>query len=158
MLLKRIITAALLVFVAASLVKIGFNQFGPRAEARDDQPSDKPIADGVIVYYLHGNTRCPTCKSIEAAAHEAVHDGFAEKLKSGQLQWLMFNFDEPQHAHFKKDYGIEVPMVVLVRRAQGEDAKFVALDEVWPLICQGDQKGCVAYVQRELTAFLQSNP
>ena len=32
-------------------------------------------ADGLVVYYFHSNTRCPTCQSIESQAKETVRNG-----------------------------------------------------------------------------------
>ena len=40
----------------------------------------------VIAYYLHGNFRCITCRTIEAYAEEAITKGFADELASGRLE------------------------------------------------------------------------
>ena len=37
-------------------------------------------ADGLVVYYFHSNTRCPTCQSIESQAKETVQTDFASQL------------------------------------------------------------------------------
>lgn len=176
---KTIVTAALLLFVAAAVVAAVVRGLGPdsppeetAADGKDKQADNgardngtgqkgaeekapEPIADGVIAFYLHGNQRCPTCKTIEACARKAVHEGFAAELKDGRLQWLVFNYDRPEHAHFKKDYGVATPMVVLVLRAGGKDVKSVNMIEVWPLVIQGDTEGCVDYVRTALKSYLE---
>ena len=171
---KTIVTAVLLLFVAAAVVAAVVRGFGPDSPPEDmaaagkdkqaengtgqkgaEEKAPEPIADGVIAFYFHGNQRCPTCKTIEACARKAVHEGFAAELEGGRLQWLVFNYDQPEHAHFKKDYGVATPMVVLVLRAGGKDVKSVNMIEVWPLVIQGDTEGCVDYVRTELKGFLE---
>ena len=44
-------------------------------------------SDGLIVYYLHSKTRCPTRRSIESQADEVVHADFASELQSGAVAW-----------------------------------------------------------------------
>jgi len=171
---KTIVTAALLLFVAAAVVAAVVRGLSPdstpeeTAAAGNANQTDKaagekgtqekapePIADGVIAFYFHGDQRCPTCETIEACAHKAVHEGFAAELKDGRLQWLVLNYDRPEHAHFKKDYNVATPMVVLVLRAGGKDVKSVNMVEVWPLVIQGDTDGCVDYVRTGLKRLLE---
>jgi len=64
------------------------------------------MQDGVVVYYLHSNTRCPTCQTIEAYAKEAVETGFAEELKNGKIQWRIINYESPGNEHYATDYQI----------------------------------------------------
>jgi len=35
----------------------------------------------VVAYYFHTNTRCDTCRKIEAYSHEAIEEGFKTELK-----------------------------------------------------------------------------
>ena len=55
-----------------------------------------------MVYYLHGNVRCPTCREIEATSEEAVTSGFAGELKSGQVQWQVINYETPGNEHYTR--------------------------------------------------------
>jgi len=169
---KAIVTAVLLLFVAAAVVvavvrntvretppggtaAAGNDKQGATDKQGAEEKVPQPITDGVIAFYFHGDERCATCKTIEACAEKAVHEGFADELKDGRLQWLVVNYDRPQHGHYKKDYGVATPMVVLARRAGGRDVKSASLVEVWPLVIQGDTEGCVDYVRAGLKEFLQ---
>jgi hypothetical protein len=166
---KAIVTAALLALVGAAIgaaVVRGLRPAPrPQAQPADGDPGQKGaeakapelLADGVIAFYFHGDQRCPTCKKIEACAEKAVREGFPVAIKQGRLQWLVLNYDQPQHAHFKEDYGIAAPMVVLVQRAGGQDVRSVNMVEVWPLVVQGDTEGCVDYVRAGVKRLLDAS-
>ena len=42
--------------------------------------NSETAADGLVVYYFHSTTRCPTCQSIEAQAKDTVQTDFASQL------------------------------------------------------------------------------
>ena len=109
------------------------------------------LSDGVIVYYAHGNTRCPTCRKIESQAHEAVTSGFADELKAGSVAWKIVNYEEPAGKRFVEEYGVQVPTVVLVRVEDGKPADWKRLDRLWGLV--GDKRPFIEYVQAEILAM-----
>ncbi len=45
------------------------------------------VDDGLIVYYFHGNVRCPTCKAIESQTRDVVENDFAEEFGGGKIVW-----------------------------------------------------------------------
>ena len=96
-------------------------------------------SDGLIVYYLHSKTRCPTCRSIESQADEVVHSDFASELQSGAVAWKVVNYEEPSAAGLAKKFEIQMPVVVLARMKGGEIADWKSLDRVWALV--GDKAG-----------------
>ena len=53
------------------------------------------VSDGLIVYYFHGNIRCPTCQSIESQAQETVQADFASQLGNGEVIWKIVNYEQP---------------------------------------------------------------
>ncbi len=108
----------------------------------------------VIVYYVHGNTRCPTCEAIESQAHEAVTSGFAAELKDGSVSWKIVNYEEPWAARFKDDYGVHIATVVLVRMKDGKPHGWKRLDEVWGL--HTDKPACIEFVQAEIGKMLEA--
>lgn len=112
------------------------------------------MPDGVRVYYLHGNTRCPTCRTIEAYAQEAVQSGFAEELKNRQIEWQVINYETSGNEHFAMDYNIVAPNVVLVRFKGGKQVEWKGLPEVWEHT--GDKTAFVAFVQTSLREFLNN--
>jgi hypothetical protein len=115
--------------------------------------AEAPTASaGVRVYYFHGTTRCATCKTIEAYAHEIVATAFAPELKAGSLEWKTVNVDEPANQHFTRDFQLYTRSVVVV---DAKDPKrFKVLDRVWQLV--GDKSAFQAYVEQEIRAFPRS--
>ncbi len=108
--------------------------------------------DGLVVYYFHGNVRCPTCRAIEAYAKETVESRFADELKAGKLVWKVANYEQPAGAEFKKQFAIEVPVVVLARMQGGQLRDWRRLDEVWGLT--DDRPGFLAFVGKQIGEML----
>ena len=148
---KSILRTVLLLFVAVAVVVL---------VGREVQRTDSEVAaaelpdDALVVYYFHGNTRCPTCRDIESFSHEAVQAGFAEQLASDKVQWRVVNYETPENTHFATEYEIIAPTVVLVRTAAGQVAGWRNLDRVWELV--GDRDAFIQYVQQEAHSMIDS--
>jgi len=165
---KSAITTALLLFVAASIGVLTVKSLrqpstpspagdlattaAGTAAAAEPAP---PITDGIVVYGFHGTVRCPTCREIEAGAHQALESGFAKQLKDGQVVWRVVNYEQPGNEHFQTDYQLIAPTVVLVRMANGQQQKWKNLDRVWELV--GDAAAFTAYIQKETQAMLNGD-
>ncbi len=115
--------------------------------------AEAAVADGLIVYYLHSNTRCPTCRSIESQAQEVVQQGFAAELKSGAVTWKVLNYEDPSVADLAAKFEIQMPVVVLARMQAGEIAQWKRLDRVWALV--GDKPGYAAYLRDEISRMVR---
>jgi len=171
---KTIVTAALLLFVAVSVVYLIVKETGVKSERNPAQPgpvtsrtgqeqdkttaasSEKPkTASKVVVYYFHGNARCRTCRTIEAYAKEAVESGFADALKDGRLQWRVVNLEGPGNEHFVQDFQLATRSVVLERLANGKRREWKNLQRVWELV-RGDKNDFLKYVQEETRAYLEA--
>ena len=152
---KSIVTAVLLVFVAASAVALVIKETrnGPGAAAPMANDEGAALPDnGVVVFYFHGNTRCPTCRSIEAQAHDLVTSRSANELADGQLTWQVVNYETPADAHYVDDYEIVAPIVILSLRRDGTQTDWRSLDRVWELV--GDGPAFATYVQQEIGDML----
>lgn len=125
---------------------------GGVALAADAPSASAPTPDGVIAFYFHGNARCATCRTIEAYADEAVHQGFATDLEAGELSWRVVNIDTPENRHFIEDFQLVTRSVVLAEYRNGQLLRSKNLDQVWRLV--RDKQGFVAYLQDETRAFL----
>ena len=155
---KTLLSAALLLFVAVAVVIIVVGK-------SDDEPTESNTAqtaviadlpgDGLVAYYFHGEKRCPTCRSIEAYAHEATEMGFHDELASGRVKWQVVDYQAPANAHFATDYEIVAPTVVLVRTTNGEATDWRNLSRVWDLV--GEKDAFVDYVQTEARQMLNSS-
>jgi hypothetical protein len=158
MTLKEAATNSLLMFVAATCVvlivkAVSPTPSGPVAAAGNSVINPTPaITDGFKVYYLHGNIRCPTCRTIESTAQEAVQTGFVEQLKSGQLEWQVINYESPGNERYMTDYEVVAPSVVMAEFAGGQQKKWKAIPEVWELV--NDQAAFIELVQNKLREFM----
>lgn len=163
--LKQALTNSLLMFVAATCVVLIVRAVTPPSVASPVVNSEdmsrgaaagalptSAVADGVHVFYLHGNIRCPTCRSIEAYAKEAVVTGFSEQLRTGEVSWQVINYESPGHEHFATDYEVAAPTVVLAKFEGGTRIDWKGLPEVWEHV--SDQRAFVDYVQRSLREFM----
>jgi hypothetical protein len=112
------------------------------------------MEDGLMVYYFYGNTRCPTCRSIESQSHDAVHTDFAAQLKSGAIKWKKLNYEAPSGAELGKKFEIQVPVVVLARMKDGEIEGWKRLDKVWALV--GEKPAFAEYVRSEIDQMLEA--
>jgi hypothetical protein len=149
---KNVFSISLLLFVAASIVVLTIKSLGKSSPVAAEDP--KPaIQNGVMVYYFHGNTRCPTCLSIEEYAREAVESSFADQLKSKQIVWQIINYETPGNEHYATDYEIVAPNVVLAMFKDGKQLKWKGLPEVWEHV--GDKPAFVDFVQNNLREFIQ---
>jgi len=165
MTLKDATANSLLMFVAATCVVLIVRALPPTQQAAsssvDSTMGGAPKAegtptlamqDGVNVYYLHGNVRCPTCRSIEAYAKEAVETGFADELQSGKIRWQVVNYESPGKEHYATDYQVVAPNVVLAKFQGGKQVTWKGLPEVWEHV--GDKAAFVSFVQKSLREFM----
>ena len=116
-------------------------------------PAAVPTAAAkAVVYYFHATTRCATCRTIEAYAHETVARVFAPDLQSGSLEWKAVNVDEPANRHFIGDFQLYTRSVVVVDAKNPK--RYKVLDQVWQLV---RNKGAFQkYIEQEVRAFRRS--
>jgi hypothetical protein len=117
-------------------------------------PADSTMSDGLVVYYLHGSTRCPTCEAIEALSEAVVQSDFAAALASGEMQWKVLNYEKPAAAELVRKFEIQMPVVVVARMKQGEITDWKRLDEVWALV--GDKPAFTSLLREEIRQRLAS--
>lgn len=110
-------------------------------------------ASEIVAYYFHGNMRCKTCRTIEAFSEEAITQGFADELSSGELAWRVVNTDESEHKHFVKDFELVTKSLVLVEYRGGEVVRFQNLKLVWKLV--GDKEAFLKYVRNATHEFME---
>lgn len=142
-----VVTTVLLVAVLAAVFPV-FSGEGAGGEetAAPAQPAR------FVVYYLHGDMRCATCRKLEAYSEEAIKTGFAEELKSGAMAWRVVNTDRDEHKHFVKDFQLVTKSLVVVEYRDGKVARFENLGKIWQKV--GDKDTFLDYVQEETRAFL----
>jgi len=126
-----------------------------------DRPAQKTTApataakgtnEQVIAYYFHGTIRCETCLKIEKQEREAIERRFAVEVAEKRLVFQPVNYDQPENAHFLKDYKLPCPSLVIVRPKPGKDHKWKLLDKTWELVENPIKFN--EYVEREVEKFL----
>ncbi len=115
-------------------------------------PDAETAADGLVVYYFHSTTRCPTCQSIESQAKDTVQSDFASQLSSGELAWKVLNYEQPAGRSLAAKFDIQMPVVVLAKMKAGQVEQWKRLDEVWALV--GDKPAFAKYVREEIKRFI----
>lgn len=152
---KNLLTFALLLFVVVvvtTIVRREADSSSSVSIASNGAVDAPPTANGILAYYFHGETRCPTCRKIEAYAQEAIQSGFSEEVDSGTIRWQLVNYEAPENSHFATDYEIVSSTVVLVKFSQGKQTDWRNLMRVWELV--GNKDAFVDYVQSQTQGML----
>ena len=172
---KTIVTVALLLFVAVSVVYLVVKETGeePTAEVKGPGASveqgkegeagaelkgrdDVAVAESkVMAYYFHGNVRCMKCRAIEAYTKEAIEGSFAKELKNGSLELRVVNIENPGNEHFVQDFQLVTRSVVLVEMQGDEQKGWKNLKQVWDLV--GNKGAFLKYIQDETRAQLEGS-
>ena len=156
--LKTIITVVLLLFIGISVVALIVKQSrdAPEAGTVGDVVTSEQLPDNrLVVYYFHGNVRCPTCNTLEAYSKETVETLFADELNSGRVEFQVVNYDETWNEHFLTEYELSFQSLVLVEMKNGKEVRFTNLDKIWDLV--GDKPAYFEYVRGEIDAYLTVN-
>ncbi|MCA9259979.1 MAG: hypothetical protein KDA61_12295 [Planctomycetales bacterium] len=152
--IKKLASMALLAFVVLSVVVLA-----RRAAMQTDAPlsSSQDVVvepDGLVVYYFHGETRCPTCRNIEAFAHETVQREFSDELARGAVRWRTVDYEAAENGRYATKYALVAPTVVLVKFVDGHETQWRNLERVWELV--GERPDFEAYVVSETRSMLGS--
>jgi len=167
--LITLFSATLVVLIARALDNQAASQLEPRlieiaeelhalrsqggiAAAPDALAKTETVGDGLIVYYFHSNTRCPTCQSIESQAKETVQNDFASQLSKGEVVWKIVNYEQASAKPLATKFEIQMPVVVLAKMKDGAIKDWKRLDQVWGLV--GDKPAFKKYVKEEIERIL----
>jgi len=166
---KNIITAILLVFVAASIVYLIAGQkccatktssnktvgYDPNTPLPAEPQKAEVKTPDVVVYYLHNNTRCINCIRFERYTKEVIEKDFADHLRTGLLALKILNYEEPENVHFVDDYKLVTKAVIVVKMQEGRQAEWKNLVRIWELV--GNENAFKNYIKDEVTEYLGAN-
>jgi hypothetical protein len=107
----------------------------------------------VVLYYLHSTGRCRNCILMEQYAKEAVDKYFQEQVKSGKLEFKIFNVDEPQYSHYVQDYQLVTKSLVIALEKNGKEQKYENLKGIWQNV--GNQEAYHRYVKTNVDNYLK---
>jgi hypothetical protein len=105
-----------------------------------------------VVYYFYTNTRCSSCKTIEAYTKDAVEKNFTSDYKDWKVVFKGVNLDEEPNGHFKQDYWLNSKSVVVQKFSGDKALKWAKLEQVWQLL--GDKDAFMNYVTVETRKLL----
>ncbi len=125
---------------------------GGIAAAPSASTTAETVNDGLVVYYFHSNTRCPTCRSIQSQAQETVQTCFSSQLGNGKVIWKIVNYEQPAAKPLATKFEIQIPVVVLAEMKDGQVQNWKRLDKVWALV--GDKPAFTKYVRGEIERML----
>lgn len=152
--MAKIIKIILLLFVVASVGYLIVNEYvGPFIDS-SNKPAQSKVqvskhADGMYLYYFHGNRRCPTCMAIERYSREAA----APYIDNNRLTWKTVNVESSGNKHFIYDFQLKSSGPVIVEYKNDKLQRWKALDKVWLLI--RDKEDFTKYMDKEIRRFIQ---
>ena len=148
---RRLLSAALMVFVGVCIVTLVVKHLrtGPAT-------ADSPLPDdGLVVCYLHSNTRCTDCLNLERGAQAAVEAGVAQGQLEKNVVFRSVNYELPENQSLVNRYDLIAPTVVLIRRVDGKDADWKGLPEAWDL--RGDPQQLREFLLNAVRSFQESS-
>ena len=84
-----------------------------RPGRRKPRPEARPRPSTIYVTYFHATARCASCLKIEDLTNATMTTRFAGPIAEKRVVWRLVNLDEPEHAHYVKDYGLYTKSVVV---------------------------------------------
>lgn len=150
--MKRIAGIALLVFAFFSLGYAAWLTWGKTGEVLSVFPENEN-GDGVLVYFIHGRAKCPTCDLILAHTRSALETAFPEETRSGHVRLVPVDVEKPGNEHFMEDFNLFTTSVVLYSSTGEGKARWTNLARAWELAENGES--FKAYFVAEVRRFLE---
>ncbi len=152
---RRILTAALLLFVAAGIATFAAKEIRDRRPRDGHPPAMARPAAGrqIVAYYFVGNARCSSCRKIEEVSRKTIEGSFAREIADGRLRYVVVNVDMPDNRRFIEEFRLESSALVLAEIRDGKPAAWKNLPDVWTLV--DDPSKLAAYVRGEVAAELK---
>lgn len=123
-------------------------QLAAIAEELQAQRQDERL----VVYYFHGNKRCPTCEAIESQAHALLETDFADELEQKEIVWKVLNYEQPSGSKLGKRFDVQMAVVVLAKMKGSRIVAWKRLDEVWGL--WNDKPAFANFLREKITGML----
>lgn len=153
--MKRFVGTILLFFGCFSLAYAAWVTWkGP--SARPETDAGQPRAGQVLVYFIHGRAKCPTCDLILAHTRKALASSFRGETESGRVVLRPVDVEKPGNEHFMADFGLYTTSVVLYTLGNNGKPRWDNLEKAWELAEK--EESFISYFSAELRRFLQENP
>ena len=100
--------------------------------ACDEQtPAERSV---LYARYCHGTIRCVACLEIEEMARQAIEFDFSEQIRDGLIVWESIDYDLEVNSHYKTDYELPYPSLVLVFMKGEHTIEWKRMDRTWDLV------------------------
>src|SRR5690554_6540031 len=96
-----------LLFMAVTLFSLNIANAADHVDVVDLENNKNPE---ITVYYFHTNTRCVTCRTIEAEAKKDVQELFAKTVN-----FVSLNLDEDAGKTKAKELGVNAQALLIVK-------------------------------------------
>ena len=150
---KTILTIGLNIFILICCAVLVVRSFQKKPAANGPELPN----GGLVVAYMNGAVRCPTCKSIESQTYKTIKDRYGGELESGAISWIVLNYEKPENSALAKEYEIAMPSVLLLKREGGKTIAGKNLVRVWELV--GEPDAFTDYIGSEIGKMLnQTGP
>ncbi len=137
-----------LVFLAAAALSSSSIFLSPLAQAGEDAKGAH-----VVVYYFHGQMRCPTCYKLEQYSKETIETNFKDALASGKLEFKVVNVEDKGKEHYVSDYQLYTKSLILSLVKDGKEVKSENLTKIWEYV--GNKQRFIDYVKSGVADFLK---
>jgi hypothetical protein len=108
------------------------------------------------VMYFHRTERCATCLKMGSYSEEAVKKGFAQRIKTGTIEFHFIDFQDKKNAALTKGYSVTGPALIIAKVVGGKVAKHSSLKDIWAKA--DDKPAFIKYVQDSVSAHLKITP
>ena len=128
------------------------HQLGSLPAAQNRSAADKTAGTELVVYSFRGKDQNPAYQAIESRTRAVLTAHFAAEMKSGTIVWRELDLQKPNAAELKKQFDVQIPVIVLARMKDEKVEKWERLDRVWTLVA--DHPGFDEYVQKRIAEML----
>ena len=135
----------------------------PSTVDRNESPANNVKAENesaavpshkIIATYYHANKRCKSCNIIGTLSELTFVTKFKKEMMSGDIEFHLVNYDEPENKHFYTDYKMTSQSLILSEVVDGAEKRWVNLEKVWPLLNNKDK--FIKYVEDETREFMRN--
>jgi len=150
---KQVLSIILIAFVVGSVGFMVVKELITKTPIDSENSADGNTSqkDQLIVYYFHGEVRCPTCHNLETYAKEALDTYFADELNEKKIIFKPVNIDKAENKHFIKDYQLISKSVVLSKIVDSKEIDKKNLDQIWQKV--GDKDAYLDYIRSSIEEF-----
>jgi hypothetical protein len=113
----------ILLFIPLALVLLfSCNNANP-SKTKDAKDSTTVSTNAeVIIYYFHGDRRCPSCIAIEDETNKTLELGFKTEHESGKISFQDINIDKEENSAIAEKYQVAGSALFIIKKENGKDA------------------------------------